>query len=252
MRRLLVTLPVATLFIGLGLAPAVSAGTSHVKKPECADNAAICAEVYKSIGYQNGYTGHDEPSLLFYSGTAGSGNDMTYQLTLPKDPPTRQPRTGPAERSTSSSTQRSGSEWQSATTSPPQTQEVARSGRMFSASPTATRTSTTAPTRRSRTTSGCTRARHSWRCRSTRQAGYRSSPVASAATPISGVRHLSSGVSPRTRTPANLSTPGARRSPVSSTPTSRSLPKTAYPRPRPTPSMRQRPPSPPTRPKTSS
>jgi len=30
--------------------------------------------------------GHDEPSLEFKSGRAGSGNDMTYTVTLPKDP----------------------------------------------------------------------------------------------------------------------------------------------------------------------
>src|SRR6266704_3212312 len=29
------------------------------------------------------YTGHDEPSLLFYSNTAGSGNSSIYNLTLP-------------------------------------------------------------------------------------------------------------------------------------------------------------------------
>ncbi len=88
MKRLMATLPVAVLLIGLGSAPAMSASTGTVHKPDCQDNAVICAEVYKSIGYQNGYTGHDEPSLLFYSSTAGSGNTMAYHLTLPKDPPT--------------------------------------------------------------------------------------------------------------------------------------------------------------------
>jgi hypothetical protein len=32
--------------------------------------------------------GHDEPALLFYSNTPGSGNSSLYLLTLPKDPPT--------------------------------------------------------------------------------------------------------------------------------------------------------------------
>jgi hypothetical protein len=39
----------------------------------------------------NGYTyvsGHDEPSLLFYSNKKGSGNSNQYQLALPADPPT--------------------------------------------------------------------------------------------------------------------------------------------------------------------
>jgi hypothetical protein len=31
------------------------------------------------------YIGHDEPSLLFYSGQSGSGNDNTYDMTLPRE-----------------------------------------------------------------------------------------------------------------------------------------------------------------------
>jgi hypothetical protein len=42
------------------------------------------AESHVNIGE---YIGHDEPSLLFYSGQAGSGNDNTYHITIPKDPP---------------------------------------------------------------------------------------------------------------------------------------------------------------------
>jgi hypothetical protein len=36
----------------------------------------------------SGYIGHDEPATLFYSNRPGSGNDVTYQMRLPKDPPT--------------------------------------------------------------------------------------------------------------------------------------------------------------------
>ena len=32
------------------------------------------------------YVGHDEPSLEFKSSQPGTGNDMTYLVTLPKDP----------------------------------------------------------------------------------------------------------------------------------------------------------------------
>ena len=53
----------------------------------CDDNGALCTEVYDSIGYGGGYTGHDEPALLFYSGVPGSGNAMVYLMQLPKDPP---------------------------------------------------------------------------------------------------------------------------------------------------------------------
>jgi hypothetical protein len=45
-----------------------------------------CTEIYTwGSSY---YTGHDEPSLLFYSNQPGAGNDMTYKLVIPKDPPT--------------------------------------------------------------------------------------------------------------------------------------------------------------------
>src|SRR5262249_40519961 len=37
------------------------------------------------------YVGHDEPSLLFYSDTPGSGNHMRYNMTLPTDPPASNP-----------------------------------------------------------------------------------------------------------------------------------------------------------------
>src|SRR5215472_2806689 len=53
----------------------------------CDDNGALCTEVYDSIGYGGGYTGHDEPALLFYSGVPGSGNATVYLMQLPKDPP---------------------------------------------------------------------------------------------------------------------------------------------------------------------
>src|SRR3974377_2198921 len=52
------------------------------------ERGSLCAEPVDAIGYNGGYTGHDEPSLLFYSDTRGSGNRMTYTLRLPSDPPT--------------------------------------------------------------------------------------------------------------------------------------------------------------------
>ncbi|HEU0001497.1 MAG TPA: hypothetical protein VFQ36_11385, partial [Ktedonobacteraceae bacterium] len=55
----------------------------------------ICSEVYDSeaVFGENVYVGHDEPSTLFYSNVAGSGNRMRYQLTLPKDPTPTAPQT---------------------------------------------------------------------------------------------------------------------------------------------------------------
>jgi hypothetical protein len=52
--------------------------------PFCEQNAVTCTELNQPI---KNYTGHDEPSLLFYSNTAGSGNDNNYTLRLPTDPP---------------------------------------------------------------------------------------------------------------------------------------------------------------------
>jgi hypothetical protein len=57
--------------------------------PICKINAAICTETQDPWGYDGSYTGHDEPSLLFYSSTAGSGNSNLYRLTLPTQPATK-------------------------------------------------------------------------------------------------------------------------------------------------------------------
>src|SRR5438309_4624960 len=34
------------------------------------------------------YIGHDEPATLFYSNKPGAGNNVSWNVTLPKDPPT--------------------------------------------------------------------------------------------------------------------------------------------------------------------
>jgi hypothetical protein len=62
---------------------------------DCSVSRTLCTETYDSAVFgPNAYVGHDEPSLLFYSNTPGSGNTMTYHLTLPKDPSvTGDPRT---------------------------------------------------------------------------------------------------------------------------------------------------------------
>jgi len=71
------------------MASAQSTSPSLKNALDCNDQSGIlCTEVYESIGYGGAYTGHDEPSLLFYSNVPGSGNTGTYFLRLPKDPPT--------------------------------------------------------------------------------------------------------------------------------------------------------------------
>ena len=53
----------------------------------CGEGSPLCAEANDALGHNGAYTGHDEPSLLFYSGTPGSGNDTNYRLVVPTDPP---------------------------------------------------------------------------------------------------------------------------------------------------------------------
>jgi hypothetical protein len=72
----------AAAVIAIGLLP----GAARATLPQCDEPTALCTEPVDSIGYGGEYTGHDEPSLLFYSNTAGSGNSSSYQLQLPTDP----------------------------------------------------------------------------------------------------------------------------------------------------------------------
>ncbi len=62
---------------------------------DCVQKSLTCTEVYDSetVFGQDVYVGHDEPSTLFYSNVPGSGNRMSYQLTLPKDPSPTAPLT---------------------------------------------------------------------------------------------------------------------------------------------------------------
>ncbi len=62
------------------------AGAAHATTLNCSEPYALCAETVDSIGYGGEYTGHDEPSLLFYSNTAGAGNSNLYHLQVPSDP----------------------------------------------------------------------------------------------------------------------------------------------------------------------
>jgi hypothetical protein len=81
LRGLLLTLSLANL-------SAYSVQTAYAGvHPLCDENAPLCTEVLDSLNYDGKYTGHDEPSVLFYSNVPGSGNSNVYVLTLPKDPP---------------------------------------------------------------------------------------------------------------------------------------------------------------------
>jgi hypothetical protein len=84
MRRLLgATLAAVAALLLIGL----FTGSARASSLDCSEPyAAICAEPADSIGYGGEYTGHDEPSLLFYSNTPGSGNSSMYNIQLPSDP----------------------------------------------------------------------------------------------------------------------------------------------------------------------
>ncbi len=61
-------------------------------EPLCQSRTSLCIDSYDNPGDE--YVGHDEPSLEFKSSVPGSGNDITYRLTLPKEPPTRPRQSG--------------------------------------------------------------------------------------------------------------------------------------------------------------
>ncbi|HEX9599420.1 MAG TPA: hypothetical protein VF963_08590 [Gaiellaceae bacterium] len=83
---------VAVVVLALGL----FSGAARAAPPDCDEPTALCAEPLDSIGYGGEYTGHDEPSLLFYSNTPGSGNSSFYRLQLPTDPQVLPNQTGTA------------------------------------------------------------------------------------------------------------------------------------------------------------
>ncbi|MGH9638061.1 MAG: hypothetical protein ACRD72_24760, partial [Candidatus Angelobacter sp.] len=65
-------------------------GFSTIQQPLRNNN--ICADFrdpeYGGRGYDNGhYIGHDEPSLQFLSNAPGSGSNVQWQLTLPRERP---------------------------------------------------------------------------------------------------------------------------------------------------------------------
>jgi hypothetical protein len=79
------------LILGASIAPASAASKKSPyseREPLCESNRALCVDPYTSLG---SYVGHDEPSVLFKSNVPGSGNDITYNLTLPTNP-TAQPQ----------------------------------------------------------------------------------------------------------------------------------------------------------------
>jgi hypothetical protein len=84
----------SALVLVAALAPSLlsSPATAVVPKSmhiNCATGKPVCAEVHDSeaVFGSDVYVGHDEPALTFYDNRAGAGNNATYALQLPKEPP---------------------------------------------------------------------------------------------------------------------------------------------------------------------
>ncbi|HVB27031.1 MAG TPA: hypothetical protein VNE21_03860, partial [Mycobacteriales bacterium] len=90
--RPFVTTGAALALTAAGLAGPLGTSAAHASwgaagPTSCATSRMLCTEVSDTQSiWGNHYVGHDEPSLLFYSKTPGSGNRMQYNLTLPTEP----------------------------------------------------------------------------------------------------------------------------------------------------------------------
>src|SRR5262245_4128896 len=82
----LVGMLVAHAFVSTPKTHAAAASSAPSSQPLCAQRPQLCAEVAEPWDANGQYTGHDEPSLLFYSTVPGSGNSNLYHITLPTDP----------------------------------------------------------------------------------------------------------------------------------------------------------------------
>jgi hypothetical protein len=78
------TLPASAANGSSSQAKAPSSSSKSYNEPLCQSKHSLCTDAYRYPGGQ--YVGHDEPSLEFKSSRPGSGNNMTYTVTLPRDP----------------------------------------------------------------------------------------------------------------------------------------------------------------------
>ena len=70
-----------TTAVVAGLAFAASSSA----EPFCEVRVGVCPDTRTHQEYEGNYVGHDEPSTLFYSSRAGSGNSNTWLLRLPQE-----------------------------------------------------------------------------------------------------------------------------------------------------------------------
>jgi len=93
--RRLIAAGVAAVFMGSilvagGGLPAQAASSSKHIHITC-EYSRVCPDVNDQSNVFDEYTGHDEPSLLFYSDAPGSGNQFQSIVTIPRDPPPSHP-----------------------------------------------------------------------------------------------------------------------------------------------------------------
>jgi hypothetical protein len=66
--------------------PKAHAAGAPNNTPLCLQRPQMCTETAEPWNANGQYTGHDEPSVLYYSNTPGSGNSAVSLLKLPTDP----------------------------------------------------------------------------------------------------------------------------------------------------------------------
>ena len=86
------SLPASAAIRTVSGAVAPKATSETYPQPLCQSAKSLCVDSYRHI--EGKYVGHDEPSLLFKSNVPGSGNNLTYTMTLPKDPKKQPNATG--------------------------------------------------------------------------------------------------------------------------------------------------------------
>jgi hypothetical protein len=86
------SLPASAAIRTVSGAMAPKAASETYPQPLCQSAKSLCVDSYRHI--EGKYVGHDEPSLLFKSNVPGSGNNLTYTMTLPKDPKKQPNATG--------------------------------------------------------------------------------------------------------------------------------------------------------------
>jgi hypothetical protein len=86
------TLPASAATSITAHSQASRASYSSYHEPLCQSGRSLCADLANNP--PGAYVGHDEPSVLFKSGIPGSGNNMTYTVTLPREPAQQPNKTG--------------------------------------------------------------------------------------------------------------------------------------------------------------